>query len=356
MKSFDSRTYSISDYLEWDDKKQLILSPKFQRRAVWTENAKSYLMDTIIRGLPIPKIFIRQKLNVQTRQSVREVVDGQQRLRTILSFMNDGFIISKKHNPKYGGLYFSQLGNVDEGIQGFLLNYEISTDLLVNMPDAKVLDIFSRLNSYSVTLNEQEKINANHFGPFKILADRISHKYNDFWIENRILSPSKILRMNDVSLVADIIIGMCVGIKSKKQIKSFYSEFEKSFPYDEVLLEAQFDEVINLIQEIFSEGLRNSEFRRIHIFYSLFMSLSHLLFGIVNLKSERVPIENENLFRVRGRLEQIEVLFEIEDVTNLDGESMQFLTDSRRATTDTKVRIRRSEHIVNLINSVSSQV
>lgn len=88
--------------------------------------------------------------------------------------MNDGFVISKQHNSKYGGLYFSQLSQVDDEVQANILNYEISVDLLVNMPNPEVLDIFSRLNSYSVTLNEQEKINANHFGPFKLLADCIA--------------------------------------------------------------------------------------------------------------------------------------------------------------------------------------
>jgi len=84
MKSYDSRTYSINDFVEWDAAKQLELNPKFQRRAVWTDKAKSFLMDTILRGKPIPKVFIRQKINVTTKTSIREVVDGQQRLRTIL--------------------------------------------------------------------------------------------------------------------------------------------------------------------------------------------------------------------------------------------------------------------------------
>src|SRR5688572_21968325 len=142
MKNFDSRTYSINDFLEWSNNNQLELNPKFQRRSVWTDTARSYLMDTIVRGKPIPKVFIRQKLNVQTRQSVREVVDGQQRLRTILSFLKDGFVISKKHHPTFGGYYFSQLNEVDENVQASILNYEISTDLLVNMPDSEILDIF----------------------------------------------------------------------------------------------------------------------------------------------------------------------------------------------------------------------
>lgn len=109
MKSFDTRAYSINDFLEWDRNNQLELNPKFQRRQVWTDTARSYLMDSIVRGKPIPKVFIRQKLNPSTKSSIREVVDGQQRLRTILSFVTDGFQINKRHNPKYGGLYFSQL-------------------------------------------------------------------------------------------------------------------------------------------------------------------------------------------------------------------------------------------------------
>ncbi|MGB6566280.1 MAG: DUF262 domain-containing protein, partial [Xanthobacteraceae bacterium] len=98
MKSFDSRVYSINDFVEWEKQGQLVLNPAFQRRAVWSDKAKSYLMDTIVRGKPIPKIFIRQTLNVATKTSLREAVDGQQRLRTILSFIKDGFVISRRHH------------------------------------------------------------------------------------------------------------------------------------------------------------------------------------------------------------------------------------------------------------------
>ena len=93
MKNFDSRNYCINDFLEWEKNKQLELNPRFQRRSVWTDSARSYLMDTIIRGKPIPKVFIRQKLNAITRVSIREVVDGQQRLKTILSYMKDGWLM-----------------------------------------------------------------------------------------------------------------------------------------------------------------------------------------------------------------------------------------------------------------------
>lgn len=349
MKNFDSRTYSINDFLEWYQNDQLELSPKFQRRSVWTDTARSYLMDTIVSGKPIPKVFIRQKINPQTRKSVREVVDGQQRLRTILSFMKDGFTISKKHNSKYGGLYFSQLNEVDNDIQTYVLNYEISVDLLVNMSDPDVLDVFSRLNSYSVTLNEQEKINANHFGPFKRLADIIAHKNYDFWITNKIISEQNVLRMQDVQLTADLLIGMIEGIRTKKQIKKFYELYERDFEYDIDALTSKFDDVIMTISILFDSNLRKREFRRPHVFYSLFMTLYHLKYGVSNLESPQVSFEKIGLSKISQRLERVDYIFEIEDKDALNKDEKQFLNDCRRATTDTVVRIRRSEFLAHLM-------
>ncbi len=350
MKNFDSRTYSVNDFLEWDKNKQLQLSPKFQRRSVWTENARSYLMDTIIRGLPIPKIFIRQQLDTKSRASVREVVDGQQRLRTILSFLSDGFKINKKHNSQYGGTFFSQLSQVDEFIQANILNYEISVDLLVNMPDTEVLDVFSRLNSYAVILNQQEKINSNHFGPFKILADRIAHKYNRFWLENKILREQEIFRMGDVTLVADLLIAMIEGIKSKKQIKSFYDSYEKDFQHDPYSLEGRFDKTIEIISNIFQSNLSTSEFTRIHLFYTLFTAIYHLKFGIENIDLDsKVEFSKNTYAKIYNSLLEIHRIL-TSDAQTLSRTELRFVEDSRRATTDGPVRVRRTKFIVKLID------
>lgn len=352
MKNFDSRTYSVNDFLEWNDKKQLQLSPKFQRKAVWSDDAKSYLMDTIIRGKPIPKIFIRQTINVENRQSIREVVDGQQRLRTILSYINDGFVISKKHNEKFGGYYFSQLSNIDSEIQSIILNYEIAVDLLVNLPDKEILDIFSRLNSYAVLLNEQEKINANHFSEFKILVDKLSHRHNEFWIDSKLLSHQNILRMGDITLVADLVIAMCEGIQSKKQIKPYYSKYEKSFEFNCEKIMQEFDEIIALIKSVFNEGIKNTPFKRIHLFYTLFTSFYHTKYGLKNFVKEKQLIEKNRFERVKNSLTGLNILFDTVPFHGMSVSQIQFLEDSRRATTDTKVRVRRSEFIIDIINSL----
>lgn len=354
MKSFDSRTYSINDFVEWDEQKQLILNPQFQRRLVWSDKAKSYLIDTIIRGKPIPKIFIRQRINVTTKTSLREVVDGQQRLKTILAFVRDGFPLARGQHPEYGGKRFSQL---PEDVQAQFLSFELAVDLLINLPDSEILDIFARLNSYAVVLNEQEKINASHFGEFKVLADRLGFEYNEFWVRQRILTSQQILRMQEVNLVADLLIAMIEGVKAKKAIGRFYSKYEDNFEHSVDDLAWKFRSVINCIGEMFPEGLENSEFRRVHVFYSLFTSVFHCLFGLPKLTDKNgVPVgrpelgSRQHFLRARGGLDTISMLFEAEPYM-LSADAAQFLEDSRRATTDEAVRERRTIYLLSLIRS-----
>lgn len=345
MKSYDSRTYSINDFVEWDAAKQLELNPKFQRRPVWTDKAKSFLIDTILRGKPIPKIFIRQKINVTTKTSVREVVDGQQRLRTILSYIKDGFVVSRRQNSSFGGILFSQLS---EEIQAQVLAYEVSVDLLINLPDSEILDIFSRLNSYAVVLNEQEKLNADHFGPFKVLADRIGHKYYDYWTIQGVLTSKQIMRMLEVNLVADLLIAMLEGIKSKKQVKKFYDQYESNFDHDTDALEQKFDDVIAAIDAIYPEGLYDTEFRRPHLFYSLFTTVAHRQFGLSGLPPAP-PNGYSSPEAGRNALERVDELFSISDHEKLSRDEIGFLRDSRRATTDERVRLQRTEFLLKLM-------
>lgn len=346
MKSYDSRTYSINDFFEWDALRQLELNPKFQRRSVWTEKAKSYLMDTILRGKPIPKVFIRQQINVTTKQSIREVVDGQQRLRTILAYVKDGFVVSKRHHPQYGGLRFSQL---PEHVQSQVLSYEISVDLLINLPDAEVLDIFSRLNAYAVVLNAQERINAAHFGPFKTLADQIGHKYNEYWQRQGILTPNEILRMKEITLVADLLIAMIEGIKNNKQIAPLYKRYENEFDHDPSVLADKFDGVVAKIGELYPETLSSTEYRRPYLYYSLFTSVYHCLFGLPGCNEPHSSLAGESLQKARNGLEVVDSLFHVEDEDELSKEQRQFLQDSDRATTDEAVRKRRTAFILHHI-------
>jgi hypothetical protein len=164
QQQFSTRNYSVRDFEEWDDRNELVLAPKFQRRDVWNPKAKSYLIDTIIRGKPIPKLYMRQTVVPAGRRTTREIVDGQQRLRAALSFVKDGFKLSRAHNQEMGGRVFSEL---DNATQKDILKYEFVVDLLQDMPDREVYDLFARINTFSEKLRPQELRNAKWFGDFK---------------------------------------------------------------------------------------------------------------------------------------------------------------------------------------------
>jgi len=307
-KYFDSRPYAIHDFAEWDGRKELILAPAFQRRSVWTDKARSYLIDTIIRGLPIPKIYMRQLIDPMTRKSTREIIDGQQRLRTILDFVNDGFKVLKTHNIENGGLFFSQL---DPKIKADILRYEISTDLVLSQDDSFIFDIFARLNTYTVPLNRQEMINAKYFGDFKQTVYSLGRDFYTFWTKNDILSNRNILRMEEAELVSELVIAMIDGIQYKNVIESYYKKYDDDFPNKKRIV-SEFQSVMNIIGNAFENGMQSQNFQKKTGFYTLFCVIYDLNYGMENspLKETKIKVKPENYSKLRTALNQIDSILE----------------------------------------------
>ena len=346
MKGFDSTTYSVNDFLEWYDRKQLVLSPKFQRRSVWKDVAKSFLMDSIIREKPLPKIFIRQITDIKTRTTIREVVDGQQRLRTIIDFINDGFKIKRVHNQEYGEKYFSQL---DEDAQSLILTYKFSVDTLIGVEDSEIMDIFARLNTYTTPLNKQELINAEFYGYFKQAVYGISYKYNKFWIENKIFTEYQTMRMNEVELTADLFIAFIDGIQSRKVVKTYYKKYDEEFD-ERSILESRFDETISLIIRLFGHTLKKSNFRKPALFYALFLALYNLKYNIAGLpKAVASGINEKSEAKIKSCLDRIEEIVE-SDAEQLDKRQLEFYISISRATSDNESRKTRTKYIIEELN------
>lgn len=351
MKGFDSTTYTVNDFLEWYERKQLVLSPKFQRRYVWKDVAKSFLIDSILRDKPLPKIFIRQITDIKNRMTIREVVDGQQRLRTIIDFINDGFKVKKVHNKEYGEKYFSQL---DEEAQSSILTYKFSVDILIGVEDGDIMDIFARLNTYTTPLNKQELINAEFYGYFKQLVYGVSHKYNKFWIDNKIFTEYQTMRMNEVELTADLFIAFIDGIQNRKIVKNYYKKFDECFGERE-LLEERFDETISLITKIFGDNLRKSKYKKPALFFAMFLALYNIKYDIKNIdnmKHIEGQLSDREISRIKTCLDRIEEIINSDDLSK---EQLGFVTSISRATSDTESRKTRTKFIVNEIGKALSE-
>lgn len=307
QQRFNTRPYSVRDFEEWHKKGEMVLEPKFQRRSVWSPKARSYLIDTIIRGKPIPKIYMRQDINPKTRRVTREIVDGQQRLRTVLSFLEDGFAILRVHNEEHGGKCFSEL---EEETQREVLKYEFSVDLLQDIPDQEVYDIFARLNTYSVTLNAQELRNAMHFGEFKTTVYTLSNEFMTFWQVNEIFSDYKILRMAEAEFVSELLMAMSMGIRerSKRLIDNFYKEHDDEFAHRKTLIK-RFRETMDTIGSIMGTDLAGSKFSEPRLLYPLYCAVSHLQFGLPDLECERKSFKQSDIPKLRIALDKVEEIF-----------------------------------------------
>ena len=346
MKNFDTRTYNVSDFLEWHNRDQLVLSADFQRRSVWSQKAKSYLVDTIIRGKPIPKLLITQ--DIKDRRNLRIVVDGQQRLRAILEYCGGDFPISRAHNRELAGKYFEQLS---DDLRSEFIKYEIGVDLLYDMPYNDILDIFARLNTYTIKLNGQELLNAKYVGYFKQLAYTLGYRYVEYWISSKILTKSQVTRMLEAELSSDLLVSLIESIQTNKNVEQYYRKYEDEFDnVDEI--EEKFDKVMSYITAIYPpDAIGLTNWSRIHLFYTLFNTVSHALFGIRPLENEiRPKLTAENVGRVRITLDDMSSKYDLYTATKLlDGAIPDrwstFIERSRRATTDTGARIGRAEFV-----------
>lgn len=141
----------------------LDLSPQFQRRPIWTEEQASYLIDTILSGLPIPEIYIRSSSSPKG-ETRYEVVDGQQRIRSVLAFgTNDLELSGDDISAKWLGKRFEDLSDVEK--TGFW-DYKIVVRDVSGASDLEIRDLFKRLNINSVVLNDQELRHARYSSRF----------------------------------------------------------------------------------------------------------------------------------------------------------------------------------------------
>lgn len=350
--------YKVSDFLSWQRSNSLTLSPSFQRRPVWNESAKSYLIDTVVKGLPMPIIFLREKTNLNTFEPEREVVDGQQRLRTIISFIeaellkdfdgkNDKFTVKKNHNPEIAGKNFSSL---PDDIKKRILNYDFSVHVLPSdTEDAQVLQIFARMNSTGVKLNGQELRNAEYYGLYKSLMYVLSYEQLYRWRDWNVFSETNIARMDEVEETSDLVLLMIDGMheKNKKNLDAIYKKKDNIFlEADEVA--RRFRIVMDEIDKSFGKKIRVTVFSRIALFNTLFTFFYDLIFGIGTTLSEKtkpLPLPN-NIANILEKASNI--------VENGDFDNDELAKSLRGSTQSEKSRETRFIFLKNLLNNAQA--
>lgn len=280
------KVIQINDVIDWYTKDEIVLSPNYQRNSVWNEKAKSYLIDTILRGLPMPPIFLRQTIDTTNRKTNREIIDGQQRLRTIIEFVNDKFKVLKSHNEIYGGLLYSQL---DDDVKLAFLEYEFFAEIINDFDDTIIYDMFARLNTNNCVLNKQELRNAKYWGDFKVASYNIAADFRKFFEKNKIFTDKQFTRMLDVEFISTLLMFVDLGIEDDKpsNIDKYYQKYDKNYTiYNEIV--PKLTKVFDVLDKVYCyfNGVVNCFDSKVY-FYTLFAVTYNQMFGINNIELKR---------------------------------------------------------------------
>lgn len=342
---------TIADLNQWLDERSLVINKMYQRSGgLWPKNARSFFIDTILNGFTFPKVTIRQTIDLKTRKSIREVVDGQQRLMTIRDFINDKITLSNV-SKKYKGSNFSDL---EEDIQNAFLSYEVSIDTIVTGTTDEVLEIFRRINSYTLPLNSTEKRHATYQGDFKWFILDLVERYSHLLKEAEILTIREISRMADADLFTELSQIVLKGIytRSVSNLEKLYKEFDSSFEDKE-----KAEEVITSAVDFIKDNLDDiymSETMTSYLFYSLFSALIYNKEGLKNIEGTDVdqllPMGNY-LNDINLAIQNIQELFRAVDEKEEDGPYGEFVKACSSTTHSVSNRIIRLKWFVKALQN-----
>lgn len=152
-----------------------IIIPEYQRQFVWDNSIQSRFVESIFMAIPIPAIFLLETIDDQTGITKNEVIDGVQRLSTLVAFTDNKLRLSK--GLKLSGLEGQKFETLPHPITQQFLNRDISIITIEKNTDSTIqFEIFERLNRGSVSLTHQELRNCMFHGEFNSFLNRISTK------------------------------------------------------------------------------------------------------------------------------------------------------------------------------------
>lgn len=267
MQKFTETTFrSVAWLKRANEDGRLDMKPPFQRNPVWSERQKSSLVETILLEYPIPEIYM-QDIVTSDGDERHIVVDGQQRIRAVLSFIAGEFEVSEE-GSRWIDMTFEDLSTEDKKK---IFEYKFVTRILPDIPDEQIRTIFQRINKNTTVLNAQELRHATYWGTFIKLMEELSDL--DYWTSFRVFSANDRRRMLDTEFVSELAVAYLNGLQNKKtKLEDYYQLYEKEFD-DAEILRSVFERTLGEISQVLPE-LGYTRFRKKSDFYTLFLVLA----------------------------------------------------------------------------------
>ena len=256
----DRLDMSLGEIINMYEEESLIISPEYQRSFRWEKYQQSRFIESLLLGIPIPAIFV-----AEDSEGRWELVDGLQRVSTILSFF--GKLKNQEKNNlilEEGDLIGDVLNNVSIENLPLKLKYTLKRSIFrveILRTDSTFemrYELFNRLNTGGTSLEPQEIRNCVFIGDFNLFLRKMA-KNKDF---KKIISvkEQKVEKMFLEELVLRHIAVIYGDLKIKRNLQDYLSSFMKKVVNKEITLnledeEKSFIEIINYLNKEFDSRL-----------------------------------------------------------------------------------------------------
>lgn len=261
----------IEDILHLWERGDLDLRPPFQRLSVWKDRDRRKLIESILEGYPLPSIFL-YRLERDGRNRY-EVIDGQQRLETILRFVRAprfgrcGFDVRMQEEDEVRRLTWRDLERSGESAR--FRAYQLQV-IEVSGSIASITDLFIRLNSTGKSLTTAERNHAKYFqGPVLKQAHALARRFARTLDELGVVTRYQADRMKDVELMSELLISV-----AQQQLLHRKSAVDAALGNDSVSRASlrraagELAAALKAVQRVFP-GLVTTRFHRPPEFYNL---------------------------------------------------------------------------------------
>lgn len=315
-QSFQQQQQPNHQTLRWFQQQSelglLELRPSFQRRPVWNEEQKSFLLDSILRGYPVPEVYL-YTLHDQGTDDKVGVVDGQQRLRACLEFMADGFAVNFNvqklgtvHTLDDTPWFNKRYSELSEGERRRILRYRLITRELDGLTEEQVKHVFFRVNQANVVLNSQElRFSMYRSGLLKTVEDLTRR---DEWNHFRLFTTSQKRRMLDSEFIGELVVGYLHWPQNKKDdLDHYYRQYAEVLPSENRVTE-RFEWTLAVLQRLFPEPrMAGSRWRNKSDFYTLFLVIAR---GRIAVEDAEFTDLRERLLRFSQRVSESDPIVE----------------------------------------------
>lgn len=329
--------FAISDFCEGIKRKQIIVNRDYQRSdKVWPPAAKSFLIETILLGYPVPKMSLHQVTDIKSKETKKEIVDGQQRTETIYEFYSNSLELSNKLElVDAAGKKFETLS--DE-LKLKFLSYSLAVDLFVEATPDQIRETFRRINSYTIPLNPEEQRHAKYQGEFKWFIYRLAKDLDEKLITMGVFSEKSIIRMGDAKLLSEVFHAIYNDIKTtnKSMLNKLYESNDKKFD-DQREWRSRISAAVDFVLAI--EDIHRGPLMKHYMMYSLLLAIMHLQKTIPKLNPAykqvgawrpKAEITSANLSKLAEAIEADEVEAELESFVKASTDKTN-VADQRKA-------------------------